>query len=297
MGAPHIRVFAGAAKGDRDAKHARCASVRWRNARIRRHEGHLPRPGKPRRYRRRTGRLAGNRAAVKSPWLGVNLDTGNFHTADPYADLAKIRALRRERAGQDGESSAPGAKEPEPTDLPRSRRSCATRTTRAGVALEYEAEADPWKAVPPWLAQLRERLRRPPAPRLPRADDWKPIFDGKTLDGWKAPDFSGQGEVTARMAADPLGVGDDITGLNYAGENPEDELRSRARGPAACKCTRLLLRAHAARRRHRLTFVVGGWGGALVGLSSINGEDASENETTQVHEVRSGEAGTASGCA
>src|SRR5258708_14221695 len=27
--------------------------------------------------------------AVKSPWVGVNLDTGNFQTDDPYADLAK----------------------------------------------------------------------------------------------------------------------------------------------------------------------------------------------------------------
>jgi hypothetical protein len=28
--------------------------------------------------------------AVKSPWLGINLDTGNFNTDDPYADLVKI---------------------------------------------------------------------------------------------------------------------------------------------------------------------------------------------------------------
>src|SRR5262245_55447521 len=27
---------------------------------------------------------------VKSEWFGVNLDTGNFHTADPYADLARL---------------------------------------------------------------------------------------------------------------------------------------------------------------------------------------------------------------
>src|SRR5437867_1649345 len=27
--------------------------------------------------------------AVKSPWLGINLDTGNFQTDDPYADLAR----------------------------------------------------------------------------------------------------------------------------------------------------------------------------------------------------------------
>ncbi|MGH7193347.1 MAG: sugar phosphate isomerase/epimerase family protein, partial [Candidatus Saccharimonadales bacterium] len=28
--------------------------------------------------------------AVKSEWFGVNLDTGNFNTADPYADLARL---------------------------------------------------------------------------------------------------------------------------------------------------------------------------------------------------------------
>ena len=28
--------------------------------------------------------------AVKSDWFGVNLDTGNFHGVDPYADLARI---------------------------------------------------------------------------------------------------------------------------------------------------------------------------------------------------------------
>ena len=33
--------------------------------------------------------------AVKHDWFGVNLDTGNFHTADPYADLAKIAPVRR----------------------------------------------------------------------------------------------------------------------------------------------------------------------------------------------------------
>jgi sugar phosphate isomerase/epimerase len=27
---------------------------------------------------------------VQSPWFGVNLDTGNFHSADPYAELAQL---------------------------------------------------------------------------------------------------------------------------------------------------------------------------------------------------------------
>jgi hypothetical protein len=32
-----------------------------------------------------------------------------------------------------------------------------------------------------------------------------------------------------------------------------------------------------------LTLIIGGWGGATVGISSINGKDASENETTAYH--------------
>jgi hypothetical protein len=34
--------------------------------------------------------------------------------------------------------------------------------------------------------------------------------------------------------------------------------------------------------------VVGGWGGGLVGLSSINGDDASENETMQTMKFDNG---------
>ena len=37
---------------------------------------------------------------VKSPWFGVNLDTGNFHSADFYGEMAQVGPLRRQRAGQ-----------------------------------------------------------------------------------------------------------------------------------------------------------------------------------------------------
>src|SRR5262249_54003361 len=36
------------------------------------------------------------------------------------------------------------------------------------------------------------------------------------------------------------------------------------------------------------SFIVGGWGGGVVGLSSIDGSDASENETTQYKEFTTG---------
>jgi hypothetical protein len=28
--------------------------------------------------------------AVRHPWFGVNWDAGNFHSPDPYADLARL---------------------------------------------------------------------------------------------------------------------------------------------------------------------------------------------------------------
>ena len=44
--------------------------------------------------------------AVQSPWVGINLDTGNFHTEDPYADLEKIAPVRCKCAGEDRSDAA-----------------------------------------------------------------------------------------------------------------------------------------------------------------------------------------------
>jgi hypothetical protein len=36
-----------------------------------------------------------------------------------------------------------------------------------------------------------------------------------------------------------------------------------------------------------MTLIVGGWGGSVIGVSSINGDDASENESTQFKKFES----------
>jgi len=132
--------------------------------------------------------------------------------------------------------------------------------------------------VPVWLGKLREQIDAPGA--APATVAWQPIFDGKTLNGWKATAFSGQGEVTIKDGQLILGVGGDITGLNYAGENPKMNYEvefeaSRVQGSDFFCGLTLPYGDNAC------TLVFGGWGGALVGLSSINGDDASENETTK----------------
>jgi hypothetical protein len=118
------------------------------------------------------------------------------------------------------------------------------------------------------------------APLVGAEPEWKAIFDGKTLTGWKAPNFSGQGEVEVDKGAMVLGVGSDITGMNLVGEIPkmnyEVALEATRLEGSDFFCGLTLPYGDAA-----FTIILGGWGGALVGLSSINGDDASENETTK----------------
>ncbi len=110
--------------------------------------------------------------------------------------------------------------------------------------------------------------------------EWKPIFDGKTLTGWKAADFGGGGEVSVKDGQIILSAGSDLSGVNFTGAMPKMsyEIALEARrvegGDFFCGLTFPYGDTHC-------TFVIGGWGGSLVGLSSINGDDASENETTK----------------
>jgi sugar phosphate isomerase/epimerase len=91
--------------------------------------------------------------AVKHDWFGVNLDTGNFHTPDPYGDLAKLAPysvtvqLKTEvqAAGRPKESA----------DLARVFDILKTAHYRGYVALEYEAAEDPMIAVPRYLKQMQ----------------------------------------------------------------------------------------------------------------------------------------------
>jgi hypothetical protein len=115
----------------------------------------------------------------------------------------------------------------------------------------------------------------------------KPIFDGKTLEGWAETKFGGQGELTIKDGMMILGTGNDLTGVNFTGAMPKMNYEialeaQRIEGSDFfCGLTFPYGDAHC-------TFVVGGWGGSTVGISSINGDDASENETTKFKKFEKG---------
>ncbi|MBA4064873.1 MAG: sugar phosphate isomerase/epimerase [Isosphaera sp.] len=92
---------------------------------------------------------------VKSPALGVNIDTGNFRTADPYADIAKIAPYGV--VAQVKTEVSPGGKKQD-ADLARVVKILKDANFHGYVALEYEAAEDPKVAVPRHVKELRKLI-------------------------------------------------------------------------------------------------------------------------------------------
>ena len=115
------------------------------------------------------------------------------------------------------------------------------------------------------------------------AENWLPLFDGETLTGWSVPVYGGDGEVEVQEGKIVIGCGEMMTGIRYEKEFPaiNYELRYEARRTGGydffAACTFPV-------KTDFCTFINGGWGGYAVGLSSINGYDASENETSSSYE-------------
>jgi sugar phosphate isomerase/epimerase len=91
--------------------------------------------------------------AVRHDWFGVNLDTGNFHTADPYADLAKVAPYAVTVQFKTEVEPAGGPKRA--ADFGRLFGILRDARYRGYVALEYEGEEDPKVAVPRYIRTMR----------------------------------------------------------------------------------------------------------------------------------------------
>lgn len=90
-----------------------------------------------------------------SPWFGVNFDSGNFSTDDPYRDLAKIAPYAVNAQIKVAMKSPEGKKYP--ADLPRVIGILKDAGYRGFVTLEFE-EANPFEEIPGYLAKLRELI-------------------------------------------------------------------------------------------------------------------------------------------
>ena len=158
MGAPHIRVFAGdlqvntkdEAKKLCIAALEECCDYAGKKGVILGLENHGGIVAEP-------ADLLDIVHAVKSPWFGINFDSGNFHTDDPYADLELI-APYAVNVQWKAEVQPRGVKEKQPANLARIVRILLHANYQGFFALEYEAAEDPWIAVPRMLRDVRVLL-------------------------------------------------------------------------------------------------------------------------------------------
>ena len=156
LSAPHIRVFAGGAPSGVSKEEARkhclgaleeCADYAGQHGiflGIENHGGIVAEPDD----------LLEIVRAAKSPWVGINLDSANFHTDDPYRDFERcapyavnvqMKAEVHPRGGEKQEA-----------DLPRLAKILRDANYQGYVALEYESPEDPWKTVPGLLKRMKE---------------------------------------------------------------------------------------------------------------------------------------------
>ncbi len=159
MNAPHIRVFAGPQPKDMSeaeavancqAAYQECLEYAGRKGvflGLENHGGIVAEPDN----------LVAMVRAAKSPWAGINFDSGNFHTEDPYADLAKIApyAINVQLKMEMKRKGAAGA---EAADVPRLLKILREANYQGWFTLEYEVKADPFTEVPKILDMLRPLL-------------------------------------------------------------------------------------------------------------------------------------------
>ncbi len=111
-----------------------------------------------------------------------------------------------------------------------------------------------------------------------KQEDKNSMFDGNTLDGWKITEFGTEGPVYVSEGKIVLNYGDGCTGITWVNEFPKVnyevtlEARKTSGNDFFCGMTFPV-------NDEFCSLIVGGWGGPVVGLSCIDGKDASDNET------------------
>jgi hypothetical protein len=112
------------------------------------------------------------------------------------------------------------------------------------------------------------------------------LFNGKSLAGWSKTAFGGEAEVDVKDGQIVMHAGSPMTGITWTGKHPkidyEISLQAMRVDGSDFFCGLTFPVGDSP-----CSFIVGGWGGGVVGLSNLNGSDASENETTKYQEFES----------
>lgn len=124
-------------------------------------------------------------------------------------------------------------------------------------------------------------------PAVAEEPAWQSLFNGRDLDGWQPTPFGGEGEVRVVEATIHVARGSEMSGITWQRDFPrtdfEIDLEARRDDGADFFCGLTFPVGE-----NCCSLIVGGWGGTVIGLSSIDGSDASQNATTTAGSFESG---------
>lgn len=136
-------------------------------------------------------------------------------------------------------------------------------------------------------SQQVDPVEQPQTAAVPKG---RSLFDGKSLDGWETIEFGGEGDIEIVDGEIKMYKGDPLTGICVTEDvelptaNYEFSLEAvkHSGHDFFCAVTFPVNDTFC-------TMVVGGWGGNLVGLSNLDGQDASANQTKQMRKFIKGQ--------
>ena len=116
---------------------------------------------------------------------------------------------------------------------------------------------------------------------------WTRLFDGKSLKGWKEAPFSRRGEVAVKDGVIQIGQGH-LTGIRLDAEFPKVNYQVRFEAARLAGNDFFAGITFPVNDTH-CSWINGGWGGSVVGLSSLDDDDASENDTSTARSFTKGQ--------
>lgn len=117
---------------------------------------------------------------------------------------------------------------------------------------------------------------------------WKPLFDGKTLEGWKDSGFGSGGETAVENGSLMISFGEGCNGVTYQKEFPKVNYEVRLQAKRV-EGTDFFCGMTFPVQDSPCSLILGGWGGAVVGLSSVDDQLAVENQTTLYRNFKNGQ--------
>ena len=109
------------------------------------------------------------------------------------------------------------------------------------------------------------------------------LFNGKDLGDWESTRYGGEGEVLVDEEGNlEFDFGAVMTGVNWSGEPPATSNYEISLDAMKLDGYDFFIALTFPVKDSHATFVVGGWGGGVVGISSVDDLNASENETMNI---------------